>query len=91
MKKVEQSKLWLNWKVKYCNDRNALISSGFKLKEFDDIKNVYVPYLWIAGLADKYSWLHTLRSSIHIPEDPLELTGFIESQKSSNCFLRDIE
>ena len=82
---IDHKRLWLNWQVKYCDDRESLLTSNFKIEELDCLEdriNVQVPLLWLGNLAVKHSWLHTLRNPQHIPEDPWELVRFIEKLKN---------
>ena len=84
MKIKDYKKVWLSWKLRYCDDRKALISSDFEIEELPEINYARVPFLWAAGLAEKYSWLYTLRNPSHMPENPWELTKFIKQVENNH-------
>lgn len=68
---------WLSWLVE--QEEDALICSNFKLIKPPLTNRIYVPRLWVEGLAEKYSWLHILRTPHHRPKDPFELVDFIKT------------
>ncbi len=70
---------WLSWLVE--QEEDSLICSEFKLIKQPPVNRIYVPSLWIENLAEKYSWLHVLRTPQHRPKDPFELVAFIEKLK----------
>ena len=67
---------WLSWLIE--QEEDSLLSSDFSLIKQPPVNRIYVPRLWVENLAEKYSWLHILRTSQHRPKDPFELIAFIE-------------
>lgn len=83
----DYEKVWLKWQVQYCKERSCLTSSNFKIEELNQlpkVKEIQIPFIWVNNLEKKYNWLHILRNSQHIPQDPFELVKFIQDLDQIN-------